>query len=217
MKATKVVCLTLLHLIQLTRGVVVVGVEAAASEFKRLNDSGVRGARFSFLFSGCLTHEELDPVASRITDFNWHAQLQLDGNELPLLEGQLKTLSVPIVIYHLGRILITGSINSDAHLALYGLLDAGRCLVKLYAPYHVSQDPTGHCKDRAPLARYLIANYPGRLLWASNRAHQNTIAKPPDDKRLLKLICEWCASDKTISQILMKNPEQLYGLSQGAG
>ncbi|MDA0959200.1 MAG: amidohydrolase family protein [Proteobacteria bacterium] len=90
------------------RGVAVVGVEAATSEFKRLNDIGVRGARFSFLFSGCLTYEELDPVANRIAAFNWHAQLQLDGNELPLLERQLKALPVPIVIDHLGRIPVTG-------------------------------------------------------------------------------------------------------------
>ena len=111
------------------RGVAVVGVEAAASEFKRLNDSGVRCARFSFLFSGCLTHEELDPVANRIADFSWHAQLQLDGNDLPSLERQLKMLPVTTVIDHLGRIPVSGSINGDAHLALYRLLDAGRCWV----------------------------------------------------------------------------------------
>ena len=199
------------------RGVAVVGVEAATSEFKRLHDSGVRGARFSFLFAGCLTHEELDPVANRIADFNWHAQLQFNGKELPLLERQLKTLSVPIVIDHLGRIPVTGSIDSDAHLTLYRLLDAGRCWVKLSAPYHVSKDPTGNCKDMAPLARYLIANYSDRLLWGSNWPHPNTLSNPPDDKRLLKLICEWCASDKIISQILVKNPEQLYGFSQVTG
>ena len=111
------------------RGVAVVGVEAAAFEFKRLNDIGVRGARFSFLFSGCLTYEELDPVANRIADFSWHAQLQLDGNDLPSLERQLKMLPVTTVIDHLGQIPVSGSINGDAHLALYRLLDAGRCWV----------------------------------------------------------------------------------------
>ena len=198
------------------RGVAVVGVEAATSEFKLLNDIGVRGARFSFLFSGCLTYEELDPVANRIADFNWHAQLQLDGNELPLLERQLKALPVPIVIDHLGRIPVTGSINSDAHSALYRLLDTGKCWVKLSAPYHVSKDTTGNCSDVAPLARYLIANYPDRLLWGSNWPHPNALSNPPDDKRLLQLFSEWCASDKIVHQILVENPERLYDFAQVA-
>ena len=115
---------------------------------------------------------------------------------------------------HLGRIPEPSSINSDAHLAIYRLLDAARCWVKLSAPYHNSHDPTGGYKNIAPLARYLIANYPDRLLWGSNWPHPNAIANPPDDKRLLKLICDSCVSDKTIRQILIKNPATLYGFTE---
>ena len=33
----------------------------------------------------------------------------------------------------------------------------------------------------------------------------------------VQLFCEWCARDKIVHQILVENPERLYGFSQVTG
>ena len=193
------------------RGVAVIGAAGPDSDFAALHVAGVRGARFSFLFAGCLTLDELEPVAARIADFGWHAQIQLDGATLPDLETRLTALPVPLVIDHLGRIPLSGRVDTAAHMTLYRLLDRGVCWVKLSAPYHVSADPTGDCADCAPLARHLLAHYPDRLVWGTNWPHPNALDNPPDDRHLLRLLRDWCGDATTAHQVLVANPERLYG------
>ncbi len=198
------------------RGIAVIGTEANKAEFIHLDNAGIRGARFSLLFSGCLSLEELEPVADRIAEFGWHVQVQLDGSELPDLEQRLRLLPVPFVIDHLGRIPVTSKNNSAAHSALFRLLDTGKCWVKLSAPYHVSMDPSGNCADIKPLAQHLITAYPDRLVWGSNWPHPNAISNPPDDQNLLRLLFSWCDNANQTEQILVTNPEILYGFAKCA-
>ena len=87
------------------RAIATVPVDVEEAELERLTRAGVRGARFHFLPGGMLAWDSLEPLAARIANFGWHAQLQFDGRELPRCEAALARLPVPLVIDHNGKFL----------------------------------------------------------------------------------------------------------------
>jgi len=93
---------------------------------------------------------------------------------------------------------------------LLGLLDTGRCWVKLSAPYETSKIGAPHYDDVAALAKAMVRANPQRCLWASNWPHPNQ-KTTPQSAAMLDLLLEWAEDDATRRQILAGNPAQLYG------
>jgi D-galactarolactone isomerase len=95
---------------------------------------------------------------------------------------------------------------------LLGLLDTGRCWIKLAAPYETSKTGAPRYEDVSRLARALVADAPERILWASNWPHPSEPKEAkPDDKVLLELLLDWAPDDATRRKILVDNPAELYG------
>jgi D-galactarolactone isomerase len=95
---------------------------------------------------------------------------------------------------------------------LLGLLDTGRCWIKLAAPYETSKTGAPRYEDVSRLARALVAHAPERILWASNWPHPSEPKEAkPDDKALLELLLDWAPDDATRRKILVDNPAELYG------
>ena len=92
-----------------------------------------------------------------------------------------------------------------------GLVDSGRCWVKLSAPYHGSRAGPPHYADVSTLAVALIAQAPERMLWASNWPHPTLKENFPDETALLDLLAEWARDDAVREEILVTNPARLYG------
>ena len=69
----------------------------------------------------------------------WHANIQLDGRELPQWEDAIKKLPGKFVIDHNGKYLEPVTPEHEAFKSLLRLLDTGRCWVKLSAPYETSK------------------------------------------------------------------------------
>jgi predicted TIM-barrel fold metal-dependent hydrolase len=117
-----------------------------------------------------------------------------------------------------GRFIIDHTANSSspcrldpAFKALLGLLDTGRCWVKLSAPYETSKKGAPRYEDVGALAKELVRAAPERMLWASNWPHPSVPKeKRPDDADLLDLLLEWAPDDATRRKILVENPAELY-------
>jgi D-galactarolactone isomerase len=192
------------------RGVAVVSPTVAEAELERLTRLGIRGVRYLMLSGGVLPWDTLETNAARVHEHGWHVQLQLDGRDLPQHLAVLKRLPGQLVIDHNGKFLEPVEPDHPAFRALLGLLDSGRCWVKLAAPYETSKVGPPHYPDVSRLARALIKANPERCVWASNWPHTNQTPQP-SSAAMLDLLLEWADDEATRHRILVTNPTKLYG------
>jgi len=194
------------------RGVGVVKPGVSDAEIERLTKAGIRAQRIFALRWGAVSFDQMDAVIARVHPFGWHANIQLDGRDLPRHEAQIKRLPGKFVIDHVGKYLEPVAPEHDSFKALLRLLDTGRCWVKLSAPYETSKTGAPRYEDVGRLAKALVKAAPQRMLWASNWPHP-TAAKDamPDDAALLDLLLDWAPDDATRRMILVDNPAALYG------
>ena len=196
------------------RGVGVVKPEVSDAEIERLAHGGIVAQRIFHLPNGAVSLAQMDEIMARVHPFGWHANIQLDGRELPQYEAQIARLPGKFVIDHTGKYLEPVAPDHAAFKALLRLVDTGRCWVKLSAPYETSRTGAPGYEDVARLAKALARHAPERMLWASNWPHPS--APPdsvPDDADLLDLLLEWAPDETVRRKILVDNPAALYGFA----
>jgi len=194
------------------KGVAVVKPDVKDAELERLTKAGMCAVRIMTLHGGMLGFDVMDKVVARVHPFGWHANIQLDGRELPKHEAQIKRLPGKFVIDHTGKFLEPVKTDHPAFRSLLNLIDTGRCWVKLSAPYETSKTGAPKYEDVSVLARALVKKAPERMLWASNWPHPSMRKPaPPDDRALLDLLADWAPDEKTRTKILSSNPTELYG------
>jgi D-galactarolactone isomerase len=194
------------------RAVVVVKPGVSDDEMARLTKAGARGIRFMSLLGGTLSWPHMDEMGRRAHEHGWHALVQLDGRTLPEHEAQIRRLPGRFVIDHIGKFLEPVEPDHPGFKSLLGLLDTGRCWLKLAAPYEWSKSGGPAYADVAKLAKILIRHVPDRMIWASNWPHaQAHLFGYPDDGALMDLLLDWAPDQATIEKILVRNPVELYG------
>lgn len=193
------------------RGVAVVKPGVSDAELDRLTKGGICAIRIMTLHGGTLGFDVMDPLMARVHPFGWHANIQLDGRELPKYEAQIKRLPGKFVIDHTGKFLEPVSPDSREFRSLLNLVDTGRGWVKLSAPYETSKTGAPKYEDVSKLARALVKHAPQRMLWASNWPHPSARKPaPPDDADLLDLLLDWAPDEAARRKILSDNPAELY-------
>jgi D-galactarolactone isomerase len=194
------------------KGVAVVKPGIADAELERMTKAGICAVRIMTLHGGMLGFDVMDAVVAQVHPFGWHANIQLDGRELPKVEAQIKRLPGKFVIDHTGKFLEPVDVASDSFKSLLRLVDTGRCWVKLSAPYETSKTGGPKYEDVGRLAKALVKKAPGRMLWASNWPHPSVPKdKRPADEDLLDLLLDWAPDEATRRRILVDNPAELYG------
>jgi len=194
------------------KGVGVVFPDVADAEIERLSRGGIVAQRIFQLLNGAVGFDRMDQVMARVHPFGWHANIQLDGRELPKYAAQIERLPGKFVIDHVGKFLEPVPPDHEAFKTLLRLVDTGRCWVKLSAPYEVSKIGAPSYDDVGRLARALVKHAPDRMLWASNWPHPSAPKdRMPDDADLLDLLLAWAPDEAARKKILVDNPAELYG------
>ncbi|HXM82268.1 MAG TPA: amidohydrolase family protein [Burkholderiales bacterium] len=194
------------------KGVAVVKPDVADKELERLTQGGICGLRIMTLHGGTLGFDVMDSLMARVHPFGWHANIQLDGRELPKVEAQIKRLPGKFVIDHTGKFLEPVKTDAQAFRSLLNLVETGRCWVKLSAPYETSKTGAPKYEDVGRLAKALVKHAPERMLWASNWPHPSARKpKPPEDADLLDLLVDWAPEEAARRKILANNPKEFYG------
>jgi D-galactarolactone isomerase len=194
------------------RGIAVVDEAVSDAELERLDAAGIRGVRFRMLDTPELPWEALPAMAARLANLGWHVQFQMDGRFLHERAALLKALPCTVVIEHIGKFLEPVPAEHPGFQALLGLVDGGRCWVKLSGAYMTSKSGPPLYEDIGVLAKALVRHAPQRLVWASNWPHPLPAhAGMPDDAEQLDLLLDWAPFERTRRRILAENPAQLYG------
>jgi predicted TIM-barrel fold metal-dependent hydrolase len=195
------------------RGVAVVHPSVTDSELDELDESGIRGLRFSQHDpnTAVTTAEMIEPLAMRVADWGWHVQLHLRGEQIVQMADLIDRLPCTIVIDHMGRLPQPNAIEHPAMAVIQGLLDKGRTWVKLAGPYLETQTGSPRYADIKPVARALVQHAPERIVWGSDWPHPTERDTKPDDAVLFDLLQEWVPDEATRRRILIDNPEKLYG------
>jgi 2-pyrone-4,6-dicarboxylate lactonase len=61
-----------------------------------------------------------------------------------------------------------------------------------------------------PFARYLVEQFPDRVLWGTDWPHPNLKSHMPDDGQLVDLIPHIATTPALRQQLLVDNPNRLY-------
>jgi D-galactarolactone isomerase len=194
------------------RAVAVVDTTVSDQELKRMDGLGVRGIRFNLVQAGATTIEMLEPLSKRVTDLGWHVQIHMLGGQIVQIEDLLQRLPSPIVFDHLGRIPQPAGTVHPGFRVIRKMLDKGNTWVKLSGAYQDSKVGPPTYADVNELARAYVQAAPERMLWATDWPHPTQKVKP-DDAVLLDLLIDWTPDEPTRRQILVENPDALYGFS----
>lgn len=196
------------------RGIAVVGADVADAELARLHHAGIRGIRLNLTLPAPVSIDDLSSLAVRIAAFGWHVQLNLPPEWLPAAAGMLAKLAVPMVFDHYGHLPLGKPEAESAFRVIADLVSAGKAWVKLSGPYIESLEGAPDYRDMQPLAARYVNLAPERMVWGSDWPHPSAQAKggaPIDDAAVLRTFLNWCGSSDTAQQILVRNPQSLYG------
>ena len=197
-----------------TRVVAALRADTSDSELSRLNSLGVRGARFNIGHKGAVPIDEMPILSKRIAGLGWHVQLHVmnDGGGAPLadMESSLRNLDSDLVIDHMGSLRPEDGVNQAGFQALLRLLKTGRCWVKLSSSYRMSK-MAAPFPDMLPYVNAMLDVRSDRLLWASDWPHVSFKGPMPNTTDLLDQMLTWLPDETLRQQVLVKNPEVLYG------
>jgi len=200
------------------RGVAVVEPDVSASALQEMHAAGVRGVRVNVVDvqsnKGVLPLNQLRGLAERIAPLGWHMEFLLHVHEFPRLDQQLTGFPVDVVFGHLGYLPTQLGIGDAGFQALLRLLQAGRAWVKLTGPYRLSGSKLPYA-DVVPFAHALLDAAPRQIVWGSDWPHVMVKGAMPNDGDLMDILSTWIPDPSIRHQVLVNNPERLYGFQSG--
>lgn len=193
------------------RGVAMVGKDVSDAELARLHEGGVRALRFNFVthLGQDADRDAVSSLCARIAPLGWHAVVHFDADRLETLAGFLRTLGLPVVIDHMGRVDAARGLDQPAYAMLLDLMQDDRFWVKVCGAERISRAGPPY-DDAVPFARDLVARFSDRVLWGTDWPHPNIKKDMPDDGQLVDLLAQIAPDAAALKALLVDNPTRLY-------
>ncbi|MDJ1017387.1 MAG: amidohydrolase family protein [Paracoccaceae bacterium] len=191
------------------RGVCLLPDGSDARAIQEMADAKMKAVRLNYVHGGLLTWEGALAMAPALTDAGMHIQMLAHADRhMPELADGVRAAPCPVVFDHCGWPADGVTAESGGFRALLALVSEGHAWVKLSATYRVSPDWT----EAAALVEALVRANPERCLWGSDWPHLMLGgAEMPDAGALLNAFLETVPDSATRRQILVTNPERLFG------
>jgi len=197
------------------RAVALLDPAADEARIAELDRRGVRGVRFNFVshLAGA-GWDELARTVPRIAPFGWHVCIHSDQASLADLLPRLRTLPIPFVIDHMGRVAAAEGTAGAAFRSLLALRDHPGAWIKISGLDRASSSGERPFRDAEPLMAELLETMPERLLWGTDWPHPNVHGDMPDDGELLNTFLRLCPDPALRQRILADNPHELYRFAE---
>ncbi len=192
-----------------TRGVAIIDDTFDDKALQKLNDGGVRGARFNFVkhLGGAPDMDVFNRCIPRIAAIGWHVVLHLDAQDIAELSPMIRTLPLTFVIDHMGRVDSRLGPEQPPRKALLELAKLDNCWIKVSGAERISPPPF----DLAvPIAARIMAAIPDKVLWGTDFPHPN-LKIEVDEADLVDLLPAYAATEEAQKRLLVDNPARLYG------
>ncbi|MFQ5562406.1 MAG: amidohydrolase family protein [Parvularculaceae bacterium] len=194
------------------RGVAVVDPDIGMDALKAMHEAGVRAVRFNFLkrLVDSTPREKFLEIAKKIEPLGWHVVVYFEAADLEELAPFLKSLPTTVVIDHMGRPDVAKGPDDpefDRFCDLFA--DDRKFWTKVSCPERLTVDGPPYA-DVVPFARYLVRNFPNRVLWGTDWPHPNMKSHIPDDGALVDVIPKIAPERALQSAMLVSNPMRLY-------
>ena len=191
------------------RGVCIVDATFGDAEYKTLHDGGVRGARFNFVkhLGGRPDMELLRRTVDRIKDMGWHLVMHVDAPDIIPLSEMIRTLPLPFVIDHMGRVPGKDGVDQAPLKALLELAKLENCWIKVCGAERISFPPYA---EAVPIAHAIMQAAPERVLWGTDFPHPNPTHEA-DEADLVDLVPQYAPDALAQKRLLVDNPARLYG------
>jgi len=192
-----------------TRGVAIVDDSFDDRRLEALHAGGVRGVRFNFVrhLGGAPDMDAFRRVIGRIAPLGWHAVLHMDAPDIVPLTPMIRTLPVPFVIDHMGRVDAGLGPDQPAMQALLELARLDGCWIKVSGAERISPPPF---TAAAAIAARILAAIPDRVLWGTDFPHPN-LKIAVDEADLVDLVPAFATTADAQRRLLVDNPARLYG------
>ncbi|MEO8306800.1 MAG: amidohydrolase family protein [Pseudomonadota bacterium] len=180
-------------------------------DFEKLHLAGFRGVRFNFVkhLGGMPDMGEFHRTLQRIRPFGWHIDLHFDAGDLIEHDALLKSLPVPFIIDHMGRVPTKNGLAQKPFQLLLNLARTNeKCWIKISGSERISSGPP--FTDAVPFAQAFIEAAPDRILWGTDWPHPNIAKFMPNDGDLVDLIPLMMPDASLQKRILVDNPHRLY-------
>jgi predicted TIM-barrel fold metal-dependent hydrolase len=172
---------------------------------------GVRAIRLDLFARASWSRVDLQAYILRMLERarprGWHLQFYTPGYVVRDLLPFLATLEHDFVIDHMGYMLEEDGLTEGDFARLLDVMKTGRAWLKLSGPYRIAKQ-RGY-EAVAHLAQQIAATRPERALWGSDWPHLPDGTR--DTGELVNLLLNWAPSEATRQQILVENPQRLFG------
>ncbi len=196
------------------RGVAVVDGTVTEATLDELHAAGVRGLRFNLVdLADPKTGPPLDAIRAlceRIAPRFWHAEFLIHVDDYPDFEGRFGDFPTDIVVGHMGYLRPGRTADDAGFRGMLRLAEAGRCWIKLTAPYRISAGDLPY-PEAAAFARAIVEAAPHRAVWGTDWPHVMVKKPMPNDADLCDLLSDWVPDPALRRRILADNPAELYG------
>ena len=197
------------------KGVAIVDESFSDKEFRFLHDGGIRGIRFSFArhIGSTPDFSLVQQITERVVKFGWHVVIYMEASDIVENADKLANLPLPVVIDHMGRVKTIDGVKQEAFQILLRLLQEKHDFwIKICGSERISSGGSPYL-DAVPFAQACIAAAPDRVLWGSDWPHPNLNGYMPNDGDLMNLLALHVPDERLRNQILVDNPDRLYGFS----
>lgn len=191
------------------RGVAIVDDSFTDKDYAALDRGGVRGVRFNFVkhLGGAPDMTVFNRVIDRIKGRGWHVVLHVDAPDIVPLSEMIRTLPLPFVIDHMGRVPSAAGVEQAPLKALLELAKLENCWIKVCGSERISMPPYAAA---VPIASALMQAAPTRVLWGTDFPHPNATHEA-DEADLVDLVPQFAAPALAQQHLLVDNPARLYG------
>ncbi|HTI86375.1 MAG TPA: amidohydrolase family protein, partial [Alphaproteobacteria bacterium] len=195
------------------RGVAIVDDNVSDAELRRLDDSGVRAARFNFQKRLGLvpSPDSFRRSVARIRELGWFVKVFVGPAEMVDLAPELARCDLPVVVDHMGHLDFSQGLEQPGMRLLLDMLEREDRWIMLSNGHRGSK--AGYPWDDAvPFGRAFYEAAPDRCIWGSDWPHIGSRGGPlPDDGDLVNLLLRYLPDDKAVEQVLVRNPARLFG------
>ena len=195
------------------RGVAVVDETVTEPELDEMHETGVRGLRFNLVDVArpgrTIPLDSIRTLCERIAPRGWHAEFLIHVDDYPDFDVKFGDFPTDIVVGHMGYLRLGRDLTCDGFGGMLRLAEAGRCWVKLTAPYRVSSGDLPY-PEAGDFARAVVEAAPGRVVWGTDWPHVMVTKPMPNDADLCDLFAQWIPDPQARRRILVDNPTDLY-------